>query len=152
KSDSRIGKRTNRLDGPYGRPVKRIQAVNDQKDANAKTHVRRIGPSQDRHTNWNAKGRSGHERPESAPIKGMTKLPDRIALHQESKGNDQRGGLQWGDNVAPERSGNKPKRKARQACDQRTGKRGGEKDCEIEKPIHALAPRKGEQRLNGYAI
>jgi hypothetical protein len=80
-------------------------------------------------------------------------FPDRIALHDQTERDDQRSGLQGGEDVEPDRRHDQAERKTGQARHQRAGKCRHKKDRELKgKSIHVLAPKKGEQRLNGIAI
>jgi hypothetical protein len=131
----------------------RIEAVENQKDADARAHMRRICPGQDADADGDAERRACHKRPELFPVQRAAQFPDRIALHDQAERDDQRRGLQGCKDVEPDRRGDQAERKAGEARDQRAGKCCKKKDRNLNgKPIHVLAPSKGEQRLNGIAI
>jgi hypothetical protein len=61
--------------------------------------------------------------------------------------------LQWRENPEPDRSRDQIEREAQEARDKRPQKGGGRECQEIgRQTIHMLAPKKGEQRLNGITI
>jgi hypothetical protein len=113
----------------------------------------RVRPGQDADADGDADRGTEHERPEFFPVQRTAQLPDRIALYDQPERNDQRGGLQRGEDVEPDRGDNEAKGEAGEAGDQRAGKGREKKQRQFEcKSIHVLAPQKSEQRLNGIAI
>src|SRR4030088_2048107 len=153
EADAGVGRGAPRLDRSNRRAKQRIEAVENQERADARAHMRRVRPGQDADADGYAERRACYKRPELFPVQRAAQLPDRIALNDQAERDDQRGRLQRIEDVEPDRGRNQAKRKAGQARDQRARKRRKEEDRKFKgKSIHVLAPRKGEQRLNGIAI
>ena len=94
-----------------------------------------------------------HEWPEFSPVQRVAQLPDRIALHHQPECDDQGGGLQWREDVEPDRGYDEAESETGEAGDQRAGKSREKKQRQFEdRSIHVPAPQKSEQRLNGIAI
>ena len=78
----------------------------------------------------------------------MTKLPDRITLHNQAKRDDQRRRLQRRQDVKSDRSHDEPERKAGKACNKRACESCDEENREMKRgPIHMLAPKQGRAAL-----
>jgi hypothetical protein len=70
----------------------------------------------------------------------MAQFPDRDALHDQPKGDDQGGGLQWREDVKPHRRRDEPEGKAGEARYQRGRKGGEQKNHEVGGGGIHLAP------------
>src|SRR5262249_9145481 len=87
------------------RPSQIVEAEKDEQQAYADPQMDRRGPTQSRDAKRDSQRAAQDERHEPVRIKQMTQLPDRVSLHQERIGGDERGGLRRRKSIKPDRGG-----------------------------------------------
>ncbi len=79
----------------------RVEAVQNEHDADAFAQMPRVHPFQNADAERNAKRPAQQKRPKPRPIQGVTQLPDGSALRQQAKRDDQHRGLYGGYDMQP---------------------------------------------------
>src|SRR5207245_9478520 len=101
-----------------------VETVDHEEDADRDTHVAGIRPDQQHYAGGNAECRARDEGPELPPVQGAPQFPNRVALHEKAKGDDQGRTLRWREDVKPERCRDETEGKPGQARNEGDGQSG----------------------------